>query len=616
LLLFFDAEMNVLSKECSSENSLKPVRNSLIIGASALLIFFVTILVYLPALENGFVWDDIQYVIENERIRSLEEDSLRVMFTTFYVGNWHPLTWISHAIDYKLWGLDATGHHLTNIVLHGLNALVVFLLVLKLAMLAQELNANTPPSQPLWNTTIQPLLAAGVAALLFSLHPLRVESVAWVSERKDLLCAFFFLLSTACYLNFVLSQVSLKRRLWYANSHLFFMLALMSKPMAVTFPVVILLLDIYPLRRFGLSLRNTKRVLLEKIPFFALSSGASIVVIFAQNYGRSIRTLEQIPVDIRLLNAIRTPIFYLQKIIIPYELVPFYPFPAHAAWWNLQYLLSAILIVVITCLTMWMIKKGNYLFFVAWAYFLITLLPVLGLLQVGGQSAADRYTYLPSLSIFILVGAGISWIVHRGIAEKNKVLGGGLILGSFVCFIILGRLTVNQIAIWKDSERLWSCVVNAFPYPQSDPLVHFNLGNAFAKSDKLDEAISEYKKTLVLSPGHIRAHNNLGRVYAVKGDYDQAIEEFKRALSINPRYVRARNNLGAAYLQKGEFDQAIIEIKRSLAVRPNNINAHNKIALAYYSQGKYKLALAHFDRVISLGGNVNQQLMEFLKSYR
>jgi len=158
--------MNVLSKECSSENSLKPVRNSLIIGASALLIFFVTILVYLPALENGFVWDDIQYVIENERIRSLEEDSLRVMFTTFYVGNWHPLTWISHAIDYKLWGLDATGHHLTNIVLHGLNALVVFLLVLKLAMLAQELNASTPPSQPLWNTTIQPLIAAGVAAII------------------------------------------------------------------------------------------------------------------------------------------------------------------------------------------------------------------------------------------------------------------------------------------------------------------------------------------------------------------------------------------------------------------------------------------------------------------
>ena len=592
------------------------MRNSLLIGAIALLIFSVTVLAYLPALENGFVWDDIQYVIENKRIRSLDAHSLMVMFTTFYVGNWHPLTWVSHAIDYKLWGLDATGHHLTNIVLHGLNALVVFLLVLKLVMLAQEANESTPLSKPLWNTTKQPLLAAGVAALLFSLHPLRVESVAWVSERKDLLCAFFFLLSTACYLNFVLSQVSLKRRTWYVSCHMFFILALMSKPMAVTFPVVILLLDIYPLRRTGLSLRNTKIVLLEKIPFFALSTAGSIVVIFAQNYGRSIRTLEQIPIDIRLLNAVRTPIFYLQKIFIPFELVPFYPFPVHVAWWDLQYLLSAILMVVITCLTIWMIAKGNYLFFTSWAYYLMTLLPVLGFLQVGGQSAADRYTYLPTLSIFILVGAGMAWMVSRSIAAKNTVVWGGLMLGSFVCFIILGRLTVNQIAIWNDSERLWSCVANAFPYPQSDPLVHFNLGNAFAKNGKFDDAISEYRKALLLSPGHIRAHNNLGRAYAVKGKYDEAIVEFKRALAINPRHVRALNNLGAAYFQKGEFDKAIIEMKRSLAIRPNNINAHNNLALAYYSQGKYKSALAHFDRVISLGGHVNQQLMEFLESYR
>jgi hypothetical protein len=592
------------------------MRNPLLIGAIALFIFSLTFLVYLPTLKNGFVWDDIQYVIENKRIRSLDARALSIMFTSFYVGNWHPLTWISHAIDYKLWGLDPRGHHLINILLHGLNALVVFLLVLKLIKLAQKANESAPLSGPLWHSTIPPLLAAAVAALLFSFHPLRVESVAWVSERKDLLCAFFFLLSTACYLNYVLSQISLKRRIWYIHCLILFILALMSKPMAVTFPVVVLLLDIYPLRRFHFSLRSTKIMLFEKIPFVALSSAASIVAIFAQNYGRSIRTLEQIPIDIRLLNAIRTPLFYLKKMIIPHELVPLYPFPVHVVWWDMQYLLSAMLIVVITCFTIWMITKGNYLFFVAWAYYVVTLLPVLGLLQVGGQSAADRYTYLPSLSICILVGAGIYWTINRDIVEKNKVVLGGLILGGFVCLTILGRLTVNQSEVWKDSERLWSCVANAFPYPQSDPLVHFNLGNAFAKSDKLDEAISEYKKALLLSPGHVRAHNNLGRAYAVKGNYDEAIMEFKRALAISPRHVRARNNLGVAYFHKGEFDKAIIEIKRSLAIRPNNVNAHNTIALAYYSQGKYKLALAHFDRVKSLGGQVNQKLMEFLESYR
>jgi hypothetical protein len=611
-----NAEMNGLSKEYSSENRLNGMRGPLLIGTIGILIFSFTVLVYLPTLNNGFVWDDIQYVIENKRIRSLNVPALGVMFTTFHVGNWHPLTWISHAIDYKLWGLDPTGHHLTNIILHGFNALVAFLLILKVVMLAQASNAGTPLPRPWWNAKVQSLLTAGVAALLFSLHPLRVESVAWVSERKDLLCALFFLSSTAAYLNYVLSQTFFKRSIWFVNCLVFFMLALMSKPMAVTFPLVVLLLDIYPLNRFRFSLKNAKALLFEKIPFLVLSSAASITVILAQNYGRSVRTLEEMPIDIRLLNAMKTPIFYLKKTIIPHELVPFYPFPVHVMWWDLPYLISAILIVAITGLTIWMIRKGNYLFFTAWAYYLITLLPVLGLLQVGGQSAADRYTYLPSLSIFILVGAGISWSVNWCIVAKKKVALGGVILGGVLCFVFLGRLTVNQISVWKDSERLWSCVANAFPYPQSDPLVHFNLGNAFAGNDKLDKAIPEYKKTLLLSPGHIRAHNNLGRAYAVQGNYDEAIIEFKRALVINPRHVRARNNLGAAYLQKGEFDKAIMEIKRALEIRPNNVAAHNNIAFAYYSQGKYKLALAHFDRVISLGGQVNQQVMAFLESYR
>lgn len=606
----------MLSEECISDNRLFTRKTLLLTGAIALFIFCLTVLVYSPTLKNDFVWDDIQYVIENNRIRSLDADSLSVMFTTFHVGNWHPLTWISHAIDYSLWGLDPAGHHFTNTILHGLNALVVFLLVIKLVVQAQRVTKSASFSKTSWSPMLHPLLTAGVTALLFSLHPLRVESVAWVSERKDLLCAFFFLLTILCYLYYAASPASRNRSLWFVGCLVFFALALTSKPMAVTLPVVLLILDIYPLKRFHFSSGSTRALLLEKIPFFVLSIATSIIVIFAQNYGRSIRTLTQIPADVRLLNAFRTPLFYLEKMILPYELVPFYPFPIHVSWWDIQYLVSAVLIVLITCLTLWMIKKENFLFFSAWAYYLITLLPVLGIVQVGGQSAADRYTYLPSLSIFLLAGTGVSWIVHRDIVAKKKVVLGGLAVGGLLFFTLLSQLTIKQITIWKDSESLWSRVVHTFPFPQSDPLVHFNLGNAYTKSGTVDKAISEFEKALQLNPGHIRAHNNLGRLYAVRGNFDEAIVHFKQALAINPRYGRARNNLGGAYLQKGDYDSAIVEIQRSLAVNPNNANAHNNIALAYYLKGNYKVARAHLNKVISLGGKVNQELMQILESPR
>ena len=183
-------------------------------------------------------------------------------------------------------------------------------------------------------------------------------------------------------------------------------------------------------------------------------------------------------------------------------------------------------------------------------------------------------------------------------------------------FSLLSQLTIKQITIWKDSERLWSRVVHTFPFTQSDPLVHFNLGNAYTKSGRVDKAISEFEKALQLNPGHIRAHNNLGRLYAMRGNFDEAIVHFKQALAINPRYGRARNNLGGAYLQKGDYDSAIVEIQRSLAANPNNANAHNNIALAYYLKGNYKVARAHLNKVISLGGKVNQELMQLLASPR
>ena len=583
----------------------------------AFLIFLITCLVYIPTLKSGFVWDDVNYVPENTLIRSLSIHNLSKMLTSFRVSNWHPLTWLSLALDYAFWGLNPFGYHLTNVIMHGLNALLVFFLTIKLTVSARESNRVSPHSEMERSILAHPLIVAGVTALLFSLHPLHVESVVWVSERKDLLCAFFFLLSISSYLSYTSSITKRNTRIWFAACFLLFLSALMSKPMAVTLPAILLLLDIYPLKRISLysgKSGKTLFVLLEKLPFFTLSIASSIITIIAQHTGGAIRNLERFSTDARLLNAIRSLIFYLEKMVVPVKLVPFYPFPAHIDWFDLKYLFSLLLVLAVTGCCLWMAKQGKCLFLTAWSYYVVTLLPVIGIIQVGGQAAADRYTYLPGLSIFILIGTGVSWIFHRGTLIKYKCILGGLVL-TFI-FIFLGQLTVKQIKIWHNSEILWSYVISAFPFPKSDPLAHYNLGNAYSRKGEPDKAISEYKRALILRPNYAEAINNLGSAYATKGRFDEATVEFERALSTNPHYAKAHNNLGSAYIIGGRLDEAISEYKKALAIEPDNAKAHHNLALAYYSKENYRLAIIHFDKAVELGCSVNPELLELLKPHR
>jgi len=591
-------------------------RPKYLISMSVLFIFFLTCLVYTPALRNDFVWDDVQYVTENSMIRSLNTHSLYRMLTSFHASNWHPLTWLSLAIDYTLWDLNPLGYHLINIILHGVNTLLVFFLVIQLKLKTKQFNGMPLPFKTPLLISAPALIAPAVTALLFGLHPLHVESVAWVSERKDLLCALFVLLSILSYLSYTSSVVERHRLIWFNTCLLLFTLALMSKPMAVTLPIILLLLDIYPLKRLVQSPFKNSSVLLEKIPFFTLSIASSVITIMAQHTGGALRSLERFSTDARLFNALRTLVFYLKKMIVPVKLVPFYPFPMHIHWLDLQYLLSIILVLTITASCLWMVKKGNYLLFTVWSYYLITLLPVLGIIQVGGQAAADRYTYLSSLSIFTLIGIGVSWILEKSILSKRKRMLGGLVLLFILIFIFLSQLTIKQIRVWRNSEILWSYIINAFPFPRSDPLVHYNLGNAYAKKGELDKAISQYKQALILKPHYAEAHNNLGSIYSIKGRWDEAIEEIEQALAINPSYAMAHNNLGSAYLNKGELDKAISQYKQALVIKPDNAKAHNNLALAYYSKENYKLAIIHFDKAVDLGCNVNPKLLELLKPYR
>jgi len=619
----------------------------------AVFIFILTFIVYSPALKNDFVnWDDDIYVYENADNLSLNFQSLSWMLTSFHAGNWHPFTWLSHAIDYFFWGLDPLGHHLASIILHGLNGLLVFFLTISLTVKAKEVNGilSSHKTKPLIST--QSLIVAGVTALLFGFHPMQVESVAWISQRKNLLCSFFFMLSILSYLLYTSLVLKKHQWIWFIVSLFMFVFALMSKPMAVTLPVILLLLDIYPLKRLSLHHANGRKqlsALMEKIPFFSLSIASSIITIMAQHSGGAIRSIEYFQLNTRLLNALRSLVFYLEKIIVPVKMVPFYLFPVNINLLNLPYLVSALLVLVITCFCFWMVRRGNHLFFIVWSYYIITLIPVLGIIQVGDQAAADRYMYLPSLSIFLLIGIGTAWGWRKISLSRFKTELRVLI---FVCVCtatcLLSYLTINQIKIWKDSIILWSYVIPFFPDRAQS--AHFNLAHAYNEKGMLDKALAEYKRSLVLDPNNAKAHTNLGVLYAKKGLLSEAISEYKQALDLDPILALAHANLGIIYAQQGKYNSAIAHYKQALTINPGYSNAHNYLGLVYFQQEKYKeatssykqaiilnpnyaeahnnlsvvyyytgnyqSAIRHCDRAVALGAPVNPKLLEMLKPYR
>ena len=593
----------------------QPLHKRIIPLLCAVLISLCTIIVYLPALKNQFVWDDFTYVTQNSLIVSLDSNSFYKMLTAFYASNWHPLTWASHALDYALWHLDPFGHHLTNVILHGINTFIVFFLVLRIVAIAgkpQDTSSkNSNPRLPL----VHRLIVAGVTGLLFGIHPLHVESVAWVAERKDLLCAFFVLLSIFSYLTFTSSVTARQRLLWFSICLFLFICALMSKPMAVTLPIIVLLLDIYPLRRLRHLSTSAVAIVWEKIPFFLFSTASAVITIKAQRAGEALVSLEQWDVSARLLNALRSSVFYLEKMVVPYQLVPFYPFPQNPHWLELPYLLSGIAVIAITGLSVRLLKHKKYLLFTVWMYYIITLLPVIGIVQVGSQAAADRYTYLPSISIFLLAGIGVKIAFGKCSLTKHKnLLSGLLVAGISAAMVLFAHAAVKQIEIWNNPESLWTYVVASFPHRA--PNAHYNLGFFYGKQGRFDDAIAHFKATLAIDPGHANAHNNLGLALDGKGMVDEAIAHFKKALAINPHLAEAHNNLGNSLREKGMVDEAIAAYKQALSVKPDMAEAHHNLSALYYDKKEYGPALAHCDKAAELGYSVHPQLLELLKPYR
>lgn len=540
----------------------------------------IALCVYLPALGYDFVnWDDQQYVYDNSYIRSLDLKFFRWAFTAFLANNWHPLTLVSYALDYSVWGLNAMGYHLVNIIFHSIDTFLVAIVAVRLASYGE----NEPGTGPLFTGLL--------SALLFGLHPLHVESVAWISERKDVLSTFFFLLSVLSYLKYAASSSKSK----YAAALFFFILALMSKPMAVSLPAVLLILDFYPLKRLSV------RAVLEKTPFFILSAFSALITMKAQA-GVAV-TAEFLPLKLRIASAIRAVTFYIYKMFVPLDLVPFYPYPDNINITGPGYLASYMLVMAATLLCFFTVRKQKA-FLAVWLYYLITLFPVIGVIQVGAQAAADRYTYLPSIGPFILAGYAGGFVLER-YAKKTAIIAAGVI--AFTVSVALAGLTLRQERIWKDSVTLWSHEIDYYPIF----LAYVNRALGYQRQGDFDLAIKDYSKVIDARNRDLSdIYLKRGFAYQSTGDLDLAIRDYTEYILLNPGDVTGYYYRADAYKSRGNFLFAVRDYEKALVISPDNAAIFYNIGAAYMNAGKKDLAIMSFKKAADLG---LREAQEYLK---
>ena len=562
----------VINYQNSPKTTLSNIRPEIRIS---LLFVIIILIVYWQVRNFEFtIYDDGVYVYENHHIQDgLSINSIIWAFKSMYAANWHPLTWMSHMADISLYGMNPGQHHLTNVILHIINTLLIFYLFTHIA-------------GSLWS--------ACFIAALFALHPLHVESVAWVSERKDLLSALWGLLTLISYVRYV-KQLKLK---WYLLALIFFTASLMSKPMLVTLPIILLLWDHWPLKRFSFyssSIRNELnavsiwRLILEKIPFFLLTASSGIVTIIAQKSGGAVASLDIFTLDIRIGNAIVSYSQYIGKMFWPCGLAVFYPHPGKLPLW--QIIGAFLLLMVISVSVIRYGEKHPYLM-IGWLWYLIMLVPVIGLVQVGSQAMADRYTYLPLAGLFIMITWGTPELLSR--LQHSKV-----VLGSFAIatICILALITWIQVSYWKNDSTLFQ---HALDVTQNNYLAHNNLGLALARKGKLSEAVFQYSKSLHIKPSQKRVHNNWGIALAKQGKPDEAITHFHSALHIDHSFKDAHNNLGFVLAGQGKLDKAIEHYHLALRKDKSFTRARNNLAHALFLQGRIEEAAYHYSETLRI----------------
>lgn len=546
----------------------------------AVLVALVSFLPFAGALGNGFVrYDDPAYVTNNPPVLAgWTAAGVEWAFSAFHSANWHPLTWLSHMLDVELWGLEPGGHHLTSLLLHALNGALLFLV----------LRAYT-------GATWRPL----AAALLFAVHPLRVESVAWVSERKDVLSTFFFLGMLLVWQRWI-ERGSAAR---YLSALTLFACGLMSKSMLVTVPCVLLLLDLWPLARFRE--RGLSKLLLEKLPFFVLAGIAAALAVQSQQSFGATRSLESLGLDARAGNAVLAYGMYLAKSAWPMDLACIYPHPrvigSDVVW---PTLVSGLALVLVSAVA-WFTRRSRPYVGIGWAWFLGTLVPVIGLVQVGNQGWADRYTYLPGMGLVIALVWWATELMPRGRPIRVLAMVGGIVI------LVLGFLTQRQVKVWADSETLFR---HATDVDNDNYVAWSNLGIVLAGAGRAEEAVAAYREALRVRPDHSEANNNLGGLLLSAGRTDAAVPLLETAVRVDPSYVAAHMNLGYARRQQGRLSEALVHYKNAVTQDPRDGEARYALAEVYRDLGRWKDAEAELQQAQRLGFRGAAEALQKLRS--
>ena len=550
---------------------------------------------FAPSLLNQFVdWDDLENFITNPYYRGLGWTQLTWMWTTVLTGHYVPLTWMTLGLDYLVWGLNPTGYHLTNVLLHSANAVVVYLIALPL--LRYAIPAVTDDLQA-WR------LSAAFAALLFAVHPLRVESVAWVTERRDVLSGLFYLLAIWAYVRDADAPIdaSVRRRPWYWLSLGCFVLALLAKAITVTLPAVLVVLDVYPLRRLGADAggywsRRARRRWAEKVPFVLASAAMVPVALVAARSGASLLAMAGFGMLDRLAVSSYGLAFYLWKTVMPLGLSPFYALKTPIVPMSLPYLVSGSVVVTITAMAIVFRRRYPPLAAV-WFVYVATLLPVSGVFQNGPQITADRYSYLPSVSWAILTGAVglVCWRAWKG-RKHSRAIAYAMTGTAALLVTVLTVLCWRQVGVWRDPERLWSHALAIAP----SSVVHEHLGYVRRQQGRLAEAIEHYRTASTLRPaaGHIRIQ--WGDALAQYGMLGEAIDRYREALQLAPDSAAPHYHWGNVLVAAGRFEEARSHYLEAFRIDPNDAEAHNSWGRALAQQGRWDDAIAEYREALRL----------------
>lgn len=554
---------------------------------TCLFLVISTFSVYWQVHDYDFVnYDDVIYVTTNPYVQSgLSADTVRWAFISTDGANWHPLTWLSHILDVELFGMDAGPHHLTSLLLHTVNGLLLFIFLYR---------------------TTEKLWPSSLVAALFALHPLHVESVAWISERKDVLSTFFWMLTLNAY--FLYSKT--KKSGPYLSALAFFALGLMAKPMVVTLPFVLLLLDYWPLARWQTPDEQYRmqtissslfQLIYEKIPFFTLTLFASGLTFFSQQKAGAVASIENFSFSVRVTNALVSYMSYAWKMFWPFSLSAFYPHPG-------QILAGKTLLAVIflfgISLIVWRFRFRQPYLIMGWLWYLGTLVPVVGLIQVGDQAMADRYTYIPLTGLFIM----IAWILTT-LVDKWPHRLAILRAVSFSVIVCCAMATFFQVRHWQNSVTLFS---HAAAVTQDNAFAHRALGSALSEVGKYKNAIPEYKAALKIKPAYQEAHFDLGLALAHQRKFEEAVDHFRNALQLRTQHKAiVHHSLGMALRDAGHIKEGIVHLKKALQLKTDYAKAYYSLAKALQIQGDLQGAINNYQKALEIadtGFNHNRLL--------